>query len=205
MTSTEADLRAELHRTGFASVRMPEAEAARPALFAEAVTLQERAERIVKDAYELWADDQEFRSPVRYGIAFDTDRLRALHTSPELRRTANELAARQMEPTYSGYLYYEDGDYIGLHTDLPACELTLLAAVGPNCPPLVVHRELAVLAPERLKDFAEAAGGAPDGGTALPIVPGSLVALFGGGLPHQTRPVATEGVAVVATLCFAGV
>ena len=204
MASTEPDIRAQLHRTGFTSLRMPEAEAARATLLAEAITLQETADRIVKDAYELWADGQEFRSPVRYGIAFDTTCLRELHTSPELRRTASELAGQEMTPTYSGYLYYEDGDYIGLHTDLPACELTFLAPVGPDCPPLVVHRELAGLPPERLKDLAEAAGGAPEGGNALPIVPGSLVALFGGGLPHQTRPVATDRPAVVATLCFAG-
>jgi hypothetical protein len=195
--------RRELKELGFATVTSPVVAADRP-LNVEAENLHAGAERVVRDAYELWADGQEFRSPVRYGFAPETNDLRDLHESRKLRDLASELADARVEPTYSGYLYYEEGDFIGLHTDLPACELTLLVAVGNSCPSLVVHPELVGRDGGQLKTLSEASGGAPEGGLALPIVPGSAIALFGGGLPHQTRPIAPGRASIVATLCYAG-
>ena len=136
---TDAQLQRSLLEEGFAAIPTSRLDTTGAAFAGEAAALRERAERVAKDAFELWADGQEFRSPVSYGIAFDTERLHALHFGGELRELANGLAGRDMEPTYSGYLYFEDGDFIGLHTDLPACELTFLAPVRPACPPLVVH------------------------------------------------------------------
>jgi hypothetical protein len=196
-------VRETLHQAAVATVRAP-AVADTTALQEESLTLHSRAERIVKDAYELWADGQEFRSPVRYGIAIESNRLRQLHESREFRNFARELAGTPMEPTYSAYLYYDVGDFIGLHTDLPACKLTLLVAVAGPCPPLVAHHELRDLSAQQLKELAEASDGAPDGGTNVPVVQGSVVALFGGGLPHQTRPIPVGGASIVGTLCYAG-
>lgn len=170
----------------------------------EAHELHDHAERVVKEKYELRADGQEFRSPVSYGIAFDTDSLRKVHTSGRMVDLACDLAGRVMEPTYSGYLYFEDGDFIGLHTDIPACELTFLSPVAAECPPLVVHPELVGTRPEELKELSEATEGSPPGGMTLAIVTDSLVALFGGGLPHQTRRVTTGEPSIMATLCYAG-
>jgi hypothetical protein len=198
------DVRRALKERGYATVTPPVVPPGQ-ALKAEADGLHPAAERVVKEAYELWADGQEFRSPVRYGFAPETNDLKGLHGSRGLRELASELADTDVEPTYSGYLFYEDGDFIGLHTDLPACELTLLVAVGDDCPPLVVHPELAGMPAEELKALSETSHGAPAGGLALPIVPGSAVALFGGGLPHQTRPILQGRASVVATLCYAGV
>ena len=193
-----------LHSKGFASVPTDAGNVSGDMWLSEARELHAGAERIVKDKYELWTDGQEFRSPVRYGIAFDTDSLRNVHASSRMLDLAADLAGRPMEPTYSGYLYFEDGDFIGLHTDLPACELTFLAPVAAECPPLVVHPELVGRRPEELKEFSAAAQGSPAGGVSLPIVPDSLVALFGGGLPHQTRRVKTTAPSIMATLCYAG-
>jgi hypothetical protein len=198
------DVRRELKKRGYATVTPP-IVASGQGLRAEADGLHPVAERVVKEAYELWADGQEFRSPVRYGFAPETNDLKSLHGSRVLRDLASHLADAPVEPTYSGYLFYEDGDYIGLHTDLPACELTLLVAIGDGCPPLVVHPELAGMPPEELKALSERSHGAPQGGLALPIVPGSVVALFGGGLPHQTRAIPQGRASIVATLCYAGV
>jgi hypothetical protein len=198
------DVRRELGERGYATVTSS-VVAHGEALKVEADGLHAAAERVEKDAYELWADGQEFRSPVRYGFAPETSDLKRLHGSRELRELAGELADAVVEPTYSGYLFYEDGDFIGLHTDLPACELTLLVAVEDDCPPLVVHPELAGMGGEELKALSEVSRGAPEGGLALPIVPGSTIALFGGGLPHQTRPIPEGRASIVATLCYAGV
>ena len=193
----------ELRTRGFASVPTDAANIAGGEWLSEAHELHPRAERIVKEKYELWTDGQEFRSPVSYGIAFDTECLRAVHASQPMLTLASELAGRAMEPTYSGYLYFEDGDFIGLHTDLPACELTFLAPVAADCPPLIVHPELVGQRPEELKELSEAVDGSPTGGTTVPVVPDFLAALFGGGLPHQTRRVTASDTSIMATLCYA--
>jgi hypothetical protein len=191
-----------LRRDGFGRL-----EASIPAetvvrLRAEALDLKATAGRVETDAYELHADGQDFRSPVQFGVSSPGEELRQLHESDELRALADELAGVEMTPSKVNYLYYETGDRIGLHTDLPACELVLLAAFDPVAPPLVVHPELRGLSPEELAELAEAAEGAPAGGLSIPLDESALVGLFGGGLPHQTRPVPPGSEAIVATLCY---
>lgn len=173
-------------------------------LRAEAGQLAAAATLTSTAAYELGAEGQDFRSPVRFRMAGAGDELRGLHESATLRRLASDIADTPMEPTKAGYLYYGVGDRIGLHTDLPACELVLLVALEPDAPPLVVHPELRGVPPERLRTLAERADGAPPGGISVPIDDSSFVVLFGGGLPHQTRPVVSGEEAVVATLCYVG-
>jgi len=168
----------------------------------EAAELKATAESVETDAYELHADGQDFRSPVRFRISSPGDELRQLHEGDDLRTLASELAGTPMEPSKVGYLYYDVGDRIGLHTDLPACELVLLAAFDAVAPPLVVHPELQALTPEQLAQLAKSMDGAPAGGISVTLDDTALVGLFGGGLPHQTRPVAPGSEAVVATLCY---
>ena len=64
--------------------------------------------------------------------------------------------------------------------------------------------ELRPLTPEQLAELAEKTDGAPPGGIAVTLDDAALVGLIGGGLPHQTRPVAPGSEAVVATLCYVG-
>jgi hypothetical protein len=193
-----------LRREGFGRLRHSLPTDARIRLRAEAAELEAVAARVETNAYELHADGQEFRSPVRFGISESGAELRRLHESSELRTLASTLAGTEMEPTKVGYLYYRAGDRIGLHTDLPACELVLLAAFDSVAPPLVVHPELRTLTPEQLIELAERTDGAPAGGITVPLDGAALVGLIGGGLPHQTRPVAGGSEAVVATLCYVG-
>lgn len=170
----------------------------------EAARLRPTAAVVETTAYEVRADGQEFRSPVRYHVSEHGGRLRALHEGDELCGLAADLAGTEMRPTKAGYLFYERDDRIGLHTDLPACELVLLAALDPVAPPLVVHPELRSLTPEELAELAVAVDGAPAGGVNVPLDDSAVVGLFGGGLPHQTRPVGAGSEAVVLTLCYAG-
>ena len=193
-----------LRRNGFGRLGYSLPADALARLRAEAAERKAGAERVETHAYELHADGQDFRSPVSFGSAEAGAELRALHESSELRTLANELAGTEMEPSKVGYLYYGVGDRIGLHTDLPACELVLLAAFDPAAPPLVVHPELRALTPEQLAALAEETDGAPPGGISVALDDAALVGLIGGGLPHQTRPVAAGAESVVATLCYVG-
>lgn len=193
-----------LRRDGFGRLGYSLPANVRSRLRAEAAELEASAARVVTEAFELHAEGQEFRSPVSFRISESGAELQRLHQSSELRTLANALAQTEMEPTKVGYLYYGAGDRIGLHTDLPACELVLLAAFDAAAPPLVVHPELRTLTPDRLSELAERSDGAPPGGITVPLDEGALVGLIGGGLPHQTRPVAHGSEAVVVTLCYAG-
>jgi hypothetical protein len=195
---------AALRRDGFGRLGYSLPADALDRLRAEAAELKPTAERVETDAYELHADGQDFRSPVSFGIASPGRELRRLHESGDLRTLANELAGTSMEPSKVGYLYYGAGDRIGLHTDLPACELVLLAAFDTVAPPLVVHPELRSLTPEELAALAESTDGSPPGGISVTLDDAALVGLIGGGLPHQTRPVSAGSEAVVATLCYMG-
>ena len=192
-----------LRRDGFGRLGYSLPADALARLCAEAAELKPTAERVETDAYEVHADGQDFRSPVRFGFSKPGEELRGLHERSDLRTLACELSGTSMEPTKVGYLYYSAGDRIGLHTDLPACELVLLAAFDAVAPPLVVHPELRSLTPEVLAEFAEGTDGAPPGGISVKLDDAALVGLIGGGLPHQTRPVAPGLEAVVASLCYA--
>ena len=197
-----ASLRSALAAQGACAVG-PFLDRERTALLcSEAAACFERAERRVLDGYELGVGGQEMRSPVRLGTD-EGDRLREAHESEEMVALASELGGRPMEPSHTAYLYYREGDFIGLHLDLPACELTFLAGVDDDAPPLVVHPELRGRAPEELLELARATNGLPDGGVALPVAPGALVALDGGVAPHHTplhRP--ARRASALATLCY---
>jgi hypothetical protein len=193
-----------LRRDGCARLPDVVAPQALEALRAESQNLRASATTVETSAFELHADGQDFRSPVRFHTSVEGDVLRAIHESRHLCALASDVAATPMRPSKAAYLFYETDDHIGLHTDLPACELVLLAALDAGAPPLVIHPDLRSLTPEELADVAIGANGAPPGGVEIPLDDSAVVALFGGGLPHQTRPVGARLGAAVATFCYVG-
>lgn len=162
------------------------------------------AELVETTAYELGAGGQKMRSPMRFLAAFGGETLCEIHESDAMAELASRLAGREMRPSETAYLYFRSGDFIGLHTDLPACELTFLVPVGASAPPLVVHPELRATEPADLLELARRSSGTPEGGVAIPLPSEGLLALDGRLAPHQTRPVANGEDAIIATLCYAG-
>ena len=106
-----------------------------------------------------------------------------------------------MRPTRASYLYYEPGDFMGLHTDLPSCALTMLTSLGGDAPPLVVHPELPSLEPSRLEEIAHA-GVLRPGGVPLPVSERGVSMLLGSETPHHRPVVDAEHDVVVVTLCY---
>jgi hypothetical protein len=171
------------------------AEAAIEAAAAEAVELRE---------YQLGVEGQEMRSPMRFGTSGGAV-LAAIHEHDDLRELASGLAGRPMTPSKSAYLYFEeDDDRIGLHMDLPACELTLVVGIAGDAPPLVAYPELQGTPPQELLRLAQQSDGAPPGGTPFELAPGEVVALVGGRVPHQTPPAHRREAGIVASLCYVG-
>ena len=197
-----ASLRSALTSQGACAVG-PFFDAERTALLSsEAAACFERAEPMVLTEYQLGVGGQQMRSPVRLAVA-EGDRLRETHESEQMVTLASELAGAPMQPSHAAYLYYRTGDFIGLHLDLPACELTFLAGVDADAPPLVVHPELRGRSPEELLELARATSGVPEGGVPPPVAPGELIALDGGVAPHHTPRHRPAGrVSALASLCY---
>ncbi len=128
-----------------------------------------------------------------------------LHRHPDMvalvrRLTSNE---RLVPMQNLAYMYYSAGSFIHLHTDLPACEITLLTSVVGQVPPLVVYPRLRSKGVQELMQAATLANGEPEGGRRVEVPANGFLALFGRELPHR-RPLfpAESSQVVLATLCY---
>ena len=90
-------------------------------------------------------------------------------------------------PTIASYLYYRSGDFLGVHTDGYALELTLLTLLSGAVEPLHCHLHLADAPLEEIKALAEAAYGLPEGGTPFEITTEPFL-LSGQRIPHHRGP-----------------
>jgi alkylated DNA repair dioxygenase AlkB len=143
----------------------------------------------------------QISSPRVHESASPGPALRALHESRRLKELLRELTGRYFFATRSSYLFYSAGDFIGLHTDIDPCQVTLVTSVLGDPDPLVLHPELESMAAERLLELSRRSGGVPPGGRPVAIPRGGVLVLRGSGVPHH-RPPAQSGCAI-ATLCYA--
>jgi len=127
--------------------------------------------------------------------------LQEIHESEELVAFVGALLGKVVFPTRASYLYYEPGDYVGLHQDVSSCELTLLVNLFAGKQPFTVHPELSGVTAERLLEVVVKSGGFPEGGVDVVYPENGAIAIMGE-LPHQ-RPLA-EQPATIAVLCFKG-
>ncbi|MGH3814706.1 MAG: hypothetical protein ACRDUV_20040 [Pseudonocardiaceae bacterium] len=120
--------------------------------------------------------------------------------------TIPRLIAREtgvvVVPTAAGYLYYRSGDFLGVHTDGYACELTVLTLLRGAVEPLLCHLHLADTPLDEIKNLAETAGGLPEGGTPFEISTEPFL-LSGQRIPHQRGPRERDEETVVLAQCYA--
>ena len=173
-------------------------------LIDEAREARPHAQVVETTEYELGVNGQRVRSPMRFLASFGGAALQTVHESDALTEVASRITGCTMRPSETAYLYFREGDGIGVHTDIPACELTFLVPLGDAAPPLVVHPELRDTDPVDILALAQRSSGAPDGGVAIPLPHQGVLALDGRVAPHQTRPVSGSVDAVLATLCYVG-
>lgn len=144
-----------------------------------------------------------FASPMRFVSSPPGPFLRYLHHHPQTLRLVNAVAAQKMRPTTASYNYYRGGSYIGLHTELPACQLVLIVAAIGAVPPLLVYPQLRGLTPADLLRRAKATAGAPPGGIPLRIPRRGFAILRGRRTPHRRALVRTGDRTIgVGTLCY---
>jgi hypothetical protein len=100
-------------------------------------------------------------------------------------------------------MYYSNGSFIHVHTDVPECEVTLLASVVGQVPPLVVYPALRHRGAKEMIHLANATDGSPRGGRLVKIPTDGFLAISGRDLPHRRPEVRIdEPFVVLATLCY---
>src|SRR5262249_37815707 len=141
-------------------------------LQAEAASLFADAFALAASGYELGAEAQAVRSPWRLAVAAPGGALRSLHESPGAVDLVSRIQGEPMAPSKASYLYFRDNsDFIGFHTDVPSCQVVLLVGVTAESADLVLYPDFEHSDPAELLALSRRAGGAPGGGTALPVEP----------------------------------
>ena len=171
------------------------------AMLAEAAALAANARSMPRDEYRL---DEEHRiaSPRRMSAVAGGPVLRAIQREESLLELIEDVAGHAVCGTSAAYIYYAPGDYLGLHRDKAACEVTLITGVAGELDPLIVHPDLVGVPPPELLEISRAHSATPPGGTGV-MVPhaGSFLVLLGAKVPHHRAPASDRG--TIATLCFA--
>jgi len=154
--------------------------------------------------YGTSEDGTWFSGPMRFVSSRPGPWLEWLHRHPDMVALVRGITGQpQMKPTRLSYMYYTDGSFIHLHTDLPGCKVTVLMTVLGQVPTLVVYPELRGMSIPDLLEFAQAYAGIPAGGIELPFPQGELAFLMGRETPHRRPEVRTGGTNIgIATLCY---
>jgi hypothetical protein len=191
---------AQFERTGFCSLDRIIPESSLKALREEARTQGLSRKPLVSNDYTFTATG--VRGPRRYAGGIPGAELVGLHESASISNLASHLLGARAYATRAGYLYYEEGDYVGLHTDSPYCQLTIIAHIDGAGEALTLYphlyraRDLA-----KLKALAAAlASGNEEPGLNAPMARSGVLALLGRDLPHRRSP-ATAPI-TVAFLCY---
>src|SRR5438552_4395127 len=170
------------------------------AVLAEATELAPSARRATGKYYCV-NGDRSISSPRRLSTVGAGPVLQAIHRDARRLELLERIAGRRLRPTRGSYIYYEPGDYVGLHNDASVCEVTLITRVAGALQPLVVHRALVGVPPEELLAISRVHSAMPPGGTCIAVPHGgSFLILLGSTIPHH-RPAALDS-GTIATLCY---
>lgn len=172
----------------------------RARLYEEARVERRFAQREVSNAFCEAADGRAV-APSQQWVANPGHALTELHQSNELASVLRRLARRVVRPTFCSYVYYGQGDFVGLHSDNPDCGIVVLTWLGGPAGPLYVNPELQGLPARRLLREARRCGGHPAGGVEIQLKEGPAV-LAGDRVPHHRPPHCYKRELTLATLCF---
>ena len=145
----------------------------RAALLAESRALGPSARAASGDYYRVNGDGS-LSSPRRLSTIAAGPVLEAIHRDEQRLEQLERIAGRRVSPTRGSFIYYEPGDYIGLHKDAAACQITLITSVSGALEPLIVHPSLAAVPLEELLAISRAHSGMPSGGTRVAIPRGGM-------------------------------
>jgi hypothetical protein len=128
--------------------------------------------------------------------------LTTIHEDPELVALISQRMGRRMYPTRCTYLRYREGDYLGVHTDQPTCEVSLMFTVDGEPGPMRSYFDHAAHDPAALHRWVSDHGHFPDGGRDFIYRPREGFALTGRAVPHARLP--QDDRAIIGALFYSG-
>jgi hypothetical protein len=166
-------------------------------LLTEATAARDAAQRTDRPDWKV-VDGHQFLGPARYWYSLE-GRLR-LALQFDLAARVSRRIDWPLVAVQSNYLYYEEGDFLGLHHDQARCPFTVIALLEGDAEPLCVHRELIGVPAAELGPLVEPDG--HRGGEPVDLRDGPVV-ISGCVLPHHRMDHGGEGALTIATFCFA--
>lgn len=140
----------------------------------------------------------QFLGPARFSYCLTGDSRLALQQ--ELAERASDLLGLRLEAVQSNYLYYEHGDFLGLHHDQQRCPYTIVALLEGEAEPLCLHPEQMDASPEELASLLDPDG--HRGGLGVSLADGPLL-IAGTLVPHHRDLHLGPGTITIGTFCFA--
>ncbi|HVS07144.1 MAG TPA: hypothetical protein VHK65_13410 [Candidatus Dormibacteraeota bacterium] len=196
-------IREQLARYGYYSLTNVLTDEVARHITNEAQRQQASATRTVSTWFGISREGKYFASPMRFRSSRPGRYLNYLHRHPQTLRLVQAIAGQPMRPSQASFMYYRDGSRVGLHTEVPGCQLVLLVSVIGSVPPLLVYPQMRGMTLEQLVARAKATGGAPPGGVPLRIPRRGFAILRGRKTPHRRPVVHTQGETIgLATLCY---
>ncbi|WP_018680570.1 hypothetical protein [Actinokineospora enzanensis] len=111
-----------------------------------------------------------------------------VHEDQALVDLVSAKMGRPMHPTRCTYLNYRAGDYLGVHTDQPTCEVSLLFTIDGAPGPMRSYLDETDEAPVWLDRWVRTEGNFPDGGRDFVYEPREGLVLTGRAVPHARLP-----------------
>jgi len=152
-------------------------------------------------------DGEEFRggTPRRKLITSGAGPVQdSLYASPAVYAALSAVCGMPIVPSGNrgSYSYYvRPGDFLGLHRDIPTCDVALITVLFDSGSDdqggaLIVY-------PDRMTEPLSCLRAAPnDGAVAVSMNAGDTIVMYGGLLPHRIRRTATGQARIVSVLCF---
>lgn len=166
-------------------------------LRAEAATHRPSALRCDRPGWSV-VDGWQFLGPARFSYSLD-GRLRDDVGRGVAERVGGVLGV-PVRPVQSNYLYYDAGEFLGLHHDQARCPYTVVVLLDGPADPLCLHPELEGAAPHELSPLLSPRG--HDGGQRMSLQDGPLV-LSGTEVPHHRDRHAGDVPITLVTFSFA--
>jgi hypothetical protein len=175
-----------------------------PNLTAEAYAQEEQTVEFHWGPYGLGEDGSYFSGGMSFRSAPSGPWLTWLHTHPDLERLVGAVTGEPLVPSiHRSFQYYTDASFVHVHTDVTACELTLLISLIGQVPPLVAYPKMRGRNAVELMQWADASAGIPPGGREVRIPTRGFLFLRGRDVPHRRPEVRLGSTVALATLCFA--
>jgi len=128
----------------------------------------------------------------------------AVYSSPALHDVLSGICDVPVVPSGNrgSYSYYvRPGDFLGLHRDIPTCDVAVITVLHDSGPD--DQSGALVLYPERVSEPLSAVRARPtEGALVVKVRQGETIVMLGGLVPHRVRRTATGQARIVSVLCF---